>query len=66
VRYRYRWMRTLQTLNSVNPELYREFMTFPDDLPDLQTKNAPKNTRPEGIETCYFALRQRGMLPATY
>lgn len=63
---RYRWMRTLQALSSANPGLYREFLSFPDDLPDLRKKHVPNNTRPEGIETCYFALRERGELPATY
>lgn len=66
VRYRSRLMRTLQELSVQNPSLYREYMTFPDDLPDLRKKRVPSNTKPEGIENCYFALRERGDLPATY
>lgn len=66
VRYRYRWMRVLAVLQVHNEELYREYMAFPDDLPDLRTKSAPKNSRPKSVNDCYFALRERGELPATY
>jgi len=66
VRYRSRWMRTLQELSVTNPVLYREYMTFPRDLPDLRKKRVPNNTKPEGAKSCYFALRERGELPPTY
>jgi hypothetical protein len=66
VRNRYRWMRTLQALSTTDPALYREYMTFPADLPDLRKKRVPSNTKPEGTDKCYFALRERGELPATY
>lgn len=66
VENRYRWMRTLQALESANPALYREYMGFPRDLPDLRTKRLPNNTKPEGTASCYFVLRERGALPATY
>jgi hypothetical protein len=68
VEYRKRWMRLLGTMESTHPELFREWMGFPDDLPDLRParKRVPKNTKPEGAESCYFALRERGELPATY
>jgi len=66
VENRYRWMRTLQALGSADPALYREYMAFPGDLPDLRKKRVPKNTKPTGTESCYFVLRERGELPATY
>jgi hypothetical protein len=66
VRHRSRWMRTLETLKTANPPLYQEYMGFPDELPDLRKKHAPSNTKPEGIERCYLALRERGELPAIY
>ena len=66
VRNRYRWMRTLETLKAEKPSLYQEYMTFPEDLPDLRTKRVPENTRPNGAVNCYFARRERGELPATY
>jgi hypothetical protein len=65
VSYRSRWMRTLQTLQCENPSLYREYMAFPDDLPDLRTKRV-KNSKPDGAENCYFVVRERGELPHTY
>lgn len=63
---RSRWMRALETLQTANPGLYQEFMGFPDDLPDLRKKHVPNNTKPEGTANCYFALRERGVLPAMY
>ena len=64
--YRLRWMRVLRELMVTNTDLYHEFMAFPDDLPDLRTKRVPLNPKPEGVGNCYFALRERGELPATY
>jgi hypothetical protein len=66
VGYRSRWMRTLETLQSNNPNLYEEFMGFPKNLPNLQKKRAPTNTKPDGALNCFLALRKRGELPATY
>jgi HNH endonuclease len=66
VRSRSRWMRDLETLRRANPGLYQEFMGFPDDLPDLRKKHVSNNTKPEGATNCYFALRERGLLPAMY
>lgn len=66
VRHRLRWMRNLEALKLTNPALYQEFMGFPDALPDLRTKHVPMNTRPDGVVYCYFALRERGQLPAMY
>jgi hypothetical protein len=60
------WIRSLETLRAANLDLYREFMGFPDDLPDLRKKRVPNNTKPEGVADCYFALRERGVLPASY
>jgi hypothetical protein len=66
VEHRYRWMRVLEVLRTKEPELFREYMGFPVDLPDLRTKQVPENSQPEGAMNCYFALRERGELPATY
>jgi len=65
VRDRYRWMRALEALRTSHPDLYQEYMAFPEDLPDLRTKRV-QNTRPDGAANCYFVLRERGELPATY
>ena len=61
-------MKTLAVLELYEPELYRKYMGFPDDLPDLRPpkRRVPRNTRPEGALNCYFALRERGELPEMY
>jgi hypothetical protein len=59
-------MRALEALRRADPILYREYMGFPADLPDLRIKRVPANTKPDGAANCYFALRERGELPATY
>ena len=66
VGHRSRWMRILEALRLSHPELYEESMTFPNELPDLRLKHVPSNSQPEGADNCYFALRERGKLPATY
>jgi hypothetical protein len=66
VRDRCRWMRALEVLRTSDPGLYREYMAFPEDLPDLRTKRVPENTRPDGVVSCHFVLRERGELPGTY
>jgi hypothetical protein len=66
VRHRLRWMRTIEALRKADTVLYQEYMGFPKDLPDLRSKRVPHNTKPEGAVNCYFALSERGELPATY
>lgn len=64
--HRLRWIRNLELLRTTDMALYQEYMGFPKDLPDLRKKQAPENTKPEGAANCYFVLRERGELPATY
>lgn len=66
VAYRSRWMRVLTVLQVHDPDFYRVFMAFPDDLPDLRTKITPRNSKPASVHDCCFALRERGELPKTY
>ncbi|MEX2309816.1 MAG: HNH endonuclease [Pirellulales bacterium] len=68
VMHRSRWMRNLVTLKTSNPELYKEYMGFPSDLPDLRPpkKRVPRNSKPSAVNDCYFAIHERGKLPATY
>jgi hypothetical protein len=66
VSHRSRWMRALEALRATNPDIYQEYMSFPTDLPDLRKKRVLGNTKPEGVANCYFALRERGQLPAVY
>lgn len=63
---RARWIRSLTALQNSYPELYADYMAFPDDLTDLRRSAPPTNTKPESVEHCYFAIRERGELPAMY
>ena len=66
VRYRSRMMRTLDALEKADAALYREYMSFPEDLPDLRIKRVPENKKPDGAVNCFLAMRESGKLPATY
>lgn len=65
-KYRARWVRMLKHLFETNRELYREFMGFPDDLPDLSARRPTSNTRPDGVAQSWYAKRARSELPSTY
>ncbi len=57
----------IRVLHERDPELYRRWMCFPDDLPDLSRLRPPGgNSRPDGLAQSHLARRQRGELPATY
>lgn len=46
--------------------LFERLMGFPSELPDLEKKKPPRNSRPEGIAESYLAKRRRDELPAVY
>ncbi len=46
--------------------LFVEEMGFPADLPDLSVDVPPRNTRPDGVETSWFAQRKAGTLADVY
>jgi hypothetical protein len=62
------WIDTLAALRSSAIPLFREYMAFPNELPDLRAprKRVPENSRPNGVNNCYFVLRERGELPTIY
>jgi hypothetical protein len=70
ITFRRETMRLIRTLaastDSEAALALQRLVGFPDDLPDLRTLRPPGNTRPEGVQHCYFALRERGELPAAY
>jgi hypothetical protein len=66
VKLRFRWMRMFRTLQLYDPDLFREWMAFPDDLPDLRTRNSPSNSRPESVLDCFFVRRESERLPEMY
>jgi hypothetical protein len=59
-------MRITELAKTENVWLYRELMGFPDDLPDLATRRAPMNTKPDGIRRSFLARRRRGELEDVY
>jgi 5-methylcytosine-specific restriction endonuclease McrA len=46
--------------------MFREAFGFPDDLPDLESKREPSNSRPGAKQNCYHRQRAEGRLPALY
>ncbi len=47
-------------------QLYCETFGFPSDLSDLRAKRPAGNSRPEGVDACYFMRRHNGTLPGVY
>ena len=68
VNSRCRWIRGLTALLNSSPDIYDEYMGFPSDLKDLRppAMRPPENTKPDSVNDCHFALRERGELPETY
>ena len=66
VDYRRRKIGALLTHAKHNPMLYKEEISFPDDLPDLSEKPPKHNSLPEGVAQSWFELRKRKLLPDTY
>jgi hypothetical protein len=60
-------MAALRVFRQREPELYEQWMGFPDNLPDLSRLRPPGgNSRPAGLAQSHLARRQRGELPRTY
>ena len=66
VQYRRLMLDMLSLLCRTKRSAYIEWMQFPSDLPDLSSKPAPRNSRPQGITESWFARKRRGELPDTY
>lgn len=48
------------------PDVYQQWMRYPDKLPHLRRRKPPHNVRPTGVEQSAYARRERGELPPTY
>ncbi len=59
-------IKILATLARANQELFNQLMGYPLDLCDLRKLRNPGNRRPDGLQNCHFARRERGELPAVY
>lgn len=67
VEFRRLWIEIVRLAELSRPDLYRQVMGFPQDLPRLRTLRPPDgNTRPNGIAQSYHEQRQRGELPETH
>ena len=67
LRYPMLWLEIVAMASRFHPNLYRELMGYPDDLPNLGRLRPPQgNKRPDGIANSCYERRKRGDLPETY
>lgn len=64
--FRVIWIRNTALAKRHDFKHYKRLMGFPEDLPDLSTRQPRSNSRPEGITQSFHALRSRGELPDFY
>ncbi len=57
---------TIALARQMKPDLFRRYMQYPDELPNLADLRPPDNIRPEGVQESYYAQRERRQLPAVY
>ena len=65
-RYRGLLIEMLDILATKKREAYVSWMKYPDDLPNLESLRPPTNTRPDGINDCFFERKARGELSEVY
>ena len=65
-RFRVTWIRIIELAAQEDADLYQRLLTYPDNLPNLATKQPDSNSRPSGVENSFYAKRTAGTLPATY
>lgn len=67
VLWRMRMIRIVDLAREHDPELFRNLLAYPDDLPDLSCLRPPGgNAKPEGVADSHFERRRRGELPPIY
>lgn len=69
VEWRSRMLEVLKRVDLRNAQAFpdlKKWFGFPDDLPELKPLNPRKNSRPNGVQSCYFVKRQAGKLPDYY
>jgi len=65
-RFRAMIIRTVNILADQDRDVYRLWMGYPTDLPDLSKLRPTRNTRPDGVNNSFFALRARQELEDVY
>ena len=64
--YRKKMLKLIGFLATTNRELYRDWMGYPADLPNLSALKPKGNTKPDGAKNSFFERRQRGELDDVY
>jgi hypothetical protein len=59
-------IRILRSLAKTDKILFREYIGYPKNLPNLKSKISPDNTRPKGIAQSAHALKEKNILPEWY
>ena len=55
-------IRELETLAKHDLEQFERMMSFPDDLPDLQSKRSPRNAKPDSWKQSHHAMNNAGKI----
>ncbi len=67
VRTRFDRLQSLSIMARCAPDEWKRIMSFPVDLPNLRRKSPPDgNSRPEGLDECYYELKKLDQLPEVY
>lgn len=60
-------LRILKAMARCDPDEWKRMMGFPAELPNLRKKDPPGgNSRPNGIEECFYERRVAGQIPEVY
>lgn len=60
------WVGILRSVARTDEPLFRKFIGYPKNLPDLAKANAPSNTRISGLRRSAKSLGDAGVLPEWY
>lgn len=68
--FRARMIKTIKQLKSLpkdkNQDSLIDWLGFPENLPNLKILRPKGNSRPDGVDNCYYNQKQKGLLPKTY
>lgn len=65
-RFRRLIIQTLKSLLDNDPPTFQDWMSYPEDMPNLASLRPLGNTRPAGLNDSFFERRARGELPEIY
>jgi HNH endonuclease len=67
IRTRIDTLRRVEIMARCAPDEWKRMMGFPEDLPNLRRESPPNgNSRPEGLDECWYERQQRNELPEVY